>query len=484
MKCIKNICSIEKKFPDNFLWGGAVAANQCEGAYQEDSKGMSVADTIPGGKERIMTMMNPEKYVVNPDEVFFPSHEAIDFYHTYKEDIKLFAEMGFKCFRFSIAWSRIFPKGDEEQPNEAGLKFYEAVLDELEKYNIEPLITISHYEIPLYLCEHYGGWKNRKLIDFYDRYAKTLLDRYGKRVKYWITFNEMNIIGVLPYVAGGMKLNPEDEKYQQNIYQGAHHQFVASAKVVQYAHSISKDIKIGIMLAGSMIYPRNCKPEDVLQSLEDSRSSLFFSDVLIHGEYPAYTSRMFQEKRVEIEVEDGDMEIIAANKPDYLAFSYYMSTTVSSQKEKNMHGNFMAGEKNPYLESSEWGWQIDAIGLRIYLNNLYDRYRLPLFIVENGLGARDEINESGCIMDDYRIDYLRKHIVEMKEAIADGVQILGYTTWGCIDLVSVSTGEMEKRYGFIYVDKDNEGKGSLRRMRKKSFQWYQKVILTNGEDIN
>jgi len=472
---------MNKGFSKNFLWGGALAAHQCEGAYNQDGKGICTADTLVCGNvtERLLNISTEMK-----DGVYYPSHEAIDFYHRYKDDVKLFAEMGFKVLRTSIAWSRIFPNGDDENPNEEGLRFYDNLFDELLRHNIQPVITLSHYEMPMHLLEEYGGWKNRKLINFYEIYAKTVFQRYKDKVKYWMTFNEINVGKMLPYLGTGMLLSHEDPNFLQEAHQAVHHQFVASSLAVKAGHEIIQDGKIGMMMAGGLSYPKTCNPDDVLKNMEMQRNTLFFSDVMMRGYYPSYINRYFEDNNIKIEMEDGDLELIKKYTTDFLAFSYYMSGVTSADPEDNkMTGNFMMGVSNPYLATSDWGWQVDPTGLRIYLNKLYDRYQKPLFIVENGLGAVDTVNEDGSIDDDYRIEYLKKHIIAMKEAVKDGVELLGYTPWGCIDLVSCSTGEMKKRYGFIYVDKDNEGNGTLNRSKKKSFDWYKKVIATNGEDL-
>ena len=472
---------MNKGFPDNFLWGGALSAHQCEGAYNEDGKGLCTADTLIYGdvRERLFNISSEIKEGYN-----YPSHEAIDFYHRYKGDVKLLAEMGFKSLRTSIAWSRIFPNGDEETPNEKGLQFYDDLFDELLSHNIQPVITLSHYELPLNLLKKYGAWENRKLIKFFETYARTVFERYKDKVKHWMTFNEINVIKVMPYFGGGLLVNRHEPGALQKIYQSAHHQFIASSLAVKACHEIIPDGKIGMMMAGMLSYPKTCNPEDVLKNVEMERNSLFFSDVMMRGYYPSYINRYFEENNINVEMEDGDLELLKKYTTDYLALSYYMSSVTSANPEDNkMTGNFAMGITNPYLDTSEWGWQIDPTGLRIYLNQLYDRYQKPLFIVENGLGANDTVKEDGTIDDDYRIEYLRKHIEAMKEAIKDGVDLMGYTPWGCIDLVSASTGEMKKRYGFIYVDKDNEGNGTLNRYKKKSFDWYKKVIASNGKEL-
>ena len=460
-------------FKEGFLWGGALSANQCEGAYLEDGKGLSVADVLPGG-------MISE--VINPPNGKFPSHEAIDFYHRYKEDIKLFAEMGFKCLRMSIAWTRIFPNGDDESPNEEGLRFYDDVFNELLKYNIEPVVTLSHYEMPLNLVDKYGGWKNRKLIGFFEKYAKVVFERYKDKVKYWLTFNEMNTILHMTFIGGGIAFEDGDNR-REIIYQSIHNQFVANAKVTKLCHEINKDSQIGCMINYGCIYPMACRPLDSMEALEMDRKTLFFTDVLVRGYYPSYIKRFFKENNINIKLEEDDLSLIKENTVDYIGISYYMSRVASSNKEdKEMaNGNIFKMLKNPYLEASEWGWQIDPVGLRYSLNTLYDRYQKPIFIVENGLGAIDTIDENGEINDDYRIGYLREHINALKEAVSDGVDVIGYTSWGPIDIVSASTGELKKRYGFIYVDKDDYGNGTLERRKKKSFYWYKKVLESNGE---
>ncbi|WP_297988210.1 glycoside hydrolase family 1 protein [Anoxybacillus sp.] len=473
-------------FPENFLWGGATAANQLEGAYQEGGKGLSIADVLPGGKVRLNVLAgNTFNFEIDKSKYVYPNHDGIDFYHRYKEDIALFAEMGFKAYRMSIAWSRIFPNGDELTPNEEGLKFYDAVFDELHQYGIEPIVTISHYEMPLHLVKAYGGWKNRKLISFFERYAKTLFERYKNKVKYWLTFNEINGAIHFPILSLGFLPENEEERLQ-HIFQALHHQFVASSLAVKAAHETIPDAKVGCMLIYAPTYSFDCHPENVLHALQEGRIFNYLcGDVQIRGEYPSFAKRFFKENGIELDVYDGDIELLKKYPVDFISFSYYMSRTVKKTKapEEMTSGNIIGGVKNPFLQASDWGWEIDPIGLRIALNELYDRYQKPLFVVENGLGAYDKIEEDGSIHDDYRIEYLREHIRTMGEAIEDGVELMGYTSWGCIDLVSASTGEMSKRYGYIYVDKHDDGSGTLERRRKKSFFWYKRVIETNGEEL-
>lgn len=462
-------------FNDDFLWGGAIAANQCEGAYLEDGKGLSIQDIMPNG---VVGEISEEPIEENLKLV------GIDFYHRYKEDIKLFAEMGFKTLRFSIAWSRIFPKGDEKEPNELGLKFYDNVIDECLKYGIEPLVTLSHYETPLHLAKTYDGWRSRKLIGFFENYCRVVFERYKGKVKYWLTFNEINAVIHFPLMGAGI-YTPKSQLTKQDVYQAAHHELVASALAVKLAHEIMPEAKVGCMVLGVVNYPMTPNPDDMIASMERDRDLMFFTDVQVRGKYPRYTKKLFRELNVEIQMEPGDEELLK-NTVDFISFSYYMSkcTAKDLYKYEKGRGNLTSGVKNPYLKESEWGWQIDPQGLRYICNYFYDRYEKPLFIVENGLGAIDElveVNGEKTVIDDYRIKYLNDHLVELGKAIDDGVEVMGYTSWGCIDLVSASTAELKKRYGFIYVDRNNDGSGTLERYKKKSFHWYKEVIRTNGK---
>jgi 6-phospho-beta-glucosidase len=470
--------SSTRTFPDSFLWGGATAANQIEGAYQSDGKGLSIQDVMPGG------IMRPPTEEPTADNL---KHEAIDFYTRYAEDIALFAEMGFTVFRFSIAWSRIFPRGDEAEPNAAGLAFYDRVLDELEKHGIEPLVTISHYETPLHLAKEYDGWTSRELIAFYERYCRVLFERYGQRVKYWLTFNEINALVHEPLLAGGI-LTPKAELTSSQLYQAMHHELVASARATKIAHELMPDAMVGCMIIAMPTYPLTPAPADVLAASRTTHVNLAFGDVHCRGEYPGYFLRRLREEGVELEITDEDVKVLRDHTVDFVSFSYYMSIceTADESKKTAGQGNIMGGIPNPTLEASEWGWQIDPVGLRLILNEYWERWQKPLFIVENGLGAHDELVEvdgEPTVLDDYRISYLNDHLVQAHEAVLDGVELLGYTTWGPIDLVSASTAEMKKRYGFIYVDRDNDGRGSLARYRKKSFGWYRDVIAGNGASL-
>lgn len=473
-------------FKEGFLWGGATAANQLEGAYQADGKGLSVADAMPGGKQRWSILAGAEfDWEIDENNYIYPNHTGIDHYHRFKEDIALFAKMGFKCYRFSIAWSRIFPNGDETAPNEAGLRFYDELIDECLKYDIEPVVTISHYEMPLHLAKKYGGWKNRELIAFYENFATVVLNRYYQKVKYWMTFNEINSPFELPALSMGMVKSNGGGDWQ-NIFQAWHHQFVASAKAVKIGHDLDPHLQIGCMIIYGTSYSYDANPiNQVATMIQNQEFNYFCADVQVRGQYPAYVKRMFEKYNVQpLEMKADDLALIAAHTVDYIGFSYYMSTAINeTTNAEKVQGNILGGVKNPFLKASDWGWQIDPDGLRIALNELYNRYEKPLFIVENGLGAYDEVDENFYVADDYRIDYLRKHITAMGQAVADGVDLMGYTPWGCIDLVSASTGEMSKRYGFIYVDKDDQGHGTFNRYEKKSFDWYKKVIATNGADL-
>ena len=475
-------------FRKDFLWGGATAANQFEGAWNIDGKGPSCADMCTGGSHTRSKRITREI----EEGTFYPSHEAIDFYHRYKEDIALFAEMGFKVFRFSIGWSRIFPNGDDAMPNEAGLQFYDNVINECLRYGIEPLITISHYEVPFALCKKYNGWASREMIDIFSKYCEVIFKRYKGRVKYWLTFNEINS-ATMPmggFLSQGI-LNEGTTDFNNQVdipqlrFQGLHHQFVASAKAVQLAHEIDENYQVGCMILYATTYPYTCKPDDVIEAQKKNRIMNYFcGDVQVRGEYPTYMNRYFKENNIQIKVEDGDEEILKNGCVDFYTFSYYMSVCATTdEKALQGNGNILGGATNPYLKASDWGWQIDPKGLRYSLNEIYDRYQIPMMIVENGLGAYDEKEEDGTINDDYRIEYLKAHIEQMKEAVEDGVDLIGYTPWGCIDLVSASTGEMAKRYGFIYVDKYDDGSGDLSRSKKKSFNWYKQVIASNGENL-
>ena len=476
-----------QRFPDGFFWGGATAANQLEGAWNIDGRGPSVDDHLTGGtydRAREITVD------IRPD-MLYPNHDGIDFYHRYEEDIALFAEMGFTMFRMSISWSRIFPNGDDKTSNESGLAFYDRVFDCLRAHNIEPMVTLSHYEMPYHLVETYNGWASRELIGFFERYCATVFDRYQDKVRYWLTFNEINC-GTVPFgdmletgLMQGFEGSASDlENSLQNRYQALHHQFVAAGRVTRLAHERYPQFKIGNMDCFILSYPATCDPTDIMLNQQAMRKMNWFcSDIQVRGAYPSYAARFFEENDIALVIKDGDLDDITDGKVDFYTFSYYMSNIVGVHKLEQIPGNLTQGGKNPYLKATDWGWQIDSEGLRFSLNEIYDRYQIPLMVVENGMGAYDTVEEDGSIHDQYRIDYLRSHVRAMREAVADGVDLIGYTWWGPIDLVSAGTGEMRKRYGFIHVDKYDDGSGTYERRRKDSFFAYQKIIASNGADI-
>lgn len=472
-------------FSKDFLWGASSAANQCEGAYLADGKGLSVADVLASDPKKGFRIETKE---VEKDK-FYASHNAVDTYNRIDEDIALMCEMGLKAYRMSIAWTRIFPNGDDESPNEAGLKYYEHVFKELKKHGIEPVVTLSHYEPPLHMAE-YGGWSNRKMIDCFLKYATTVFKRYKGLVKYYLTFNEINCMQV-PFgimTAGGIAMGFNDPNNTEQLrYQCLHHQFVASAMAVKALHEIDKEAKAGCMIASMLQYPLTASPEDqILAQRHNQMSYLFASDVMIRGAYPGFAQRYFREHGIEIQKNADDDKIISEGCVDFYSCSYYMTNCISTEENAKAigitetKGNLVSGLSNPYLKASEWGWQIDPKGFRYLLNQVYDRYQIPIMIVENGLGARDTMEEDGSIHDDYRIDYLKAHAEAMREAILDGVEVIGYLPWSAMDLIALSTGNIEKRYGFIYVDLDNMGNGTADRYKKDSFFWYQNLIKNNG----
>lgn len=489
---------MNKKFPENFFWGGATSASQIEGGYNLDGRGFSKLDYLSAGNKkepRYITFLDEEGKVgklpqffdipdngtgVMLEDTYYPNHMAIDFYHNYKEDIKLLAEMGFKMFRMSVSWSRIYPKGIEDTPNQEGLDFYRKVFEELKKYNIEPLVTISHFDTPIYLENTFGGWSNRRLIDCFVKYAETLFKEYRGLVKYWLTFNEINNLLLVPEL---LPPSMVDNQMVNNAYSKLHHQFIASAKSVIMAHEIDKEYKVGCMISSTVSYPLTCDPKDVLLTQEKYKKKNYYcGDVMIKGEYPYFAKTLWDQTGYTMEMSEEDKEILKQGVVDFCSISYYSSNCVTTHDDaETSGGNFSLGSKNPYLSYSDWGWSCDPDGLRIYLNDLYGRYRVPMMVVENGLGAED-VFEDGLIHDDYRIDYMKKHVDAMAATIHDGVDLIAYTSWACIDSISASTGEIDKRYGFIYVDLNNDGKGSLKRYKKDSFYWYQKLIETNGEE--
>lgn len=480
-------------FPENFLWGGALSACQAEGAYNVDGKTLTIPEVMKFNdkndrkvtKQLKITKEMIEEAKNDPDTVKYPKRRGIDFYHTYKEDMALFKEMGFKVFRYSISWARLFPNGDDKEPNELGLKFYDSVIDECLKNGMEPLITISHFDFPIVLVEKFGGWYNRELIDLYLRYCEVIFNRYKGKVKYWVTFNEINMsIKAGPKTMG--VIDEGQENYEEMLFQALHHQFVAAAKATKLAHEIDKENKIGSMVAYFTTYPYTCKPADALaMQKDDQMKNLFYLDILNGGKYPYYSKTYFKEHNINLDIKEGDLEVIKEHTADFVGMSYYNSMISSNDGDQLelTAGNVHSVYKNPHLDANEWGWQIDPIGLRYTLNHVYDRFGLPVFILENSSGFFDELTEDNKVHDPYRVDFLRKHIEQLKFAIEDGVEVIGYTMWGPIDMISSGTSEMSKRYGFIYVDQDDYGNGTMKRYKKDSFYWYKNVIATNGEEL-
>lgn len=480
--------TVKKAFPPGFLWGGATAANQCEGAYAADGRGLSSVDVVPFGPDRMPVARGEKKMLACDSSHVYPAHEAIDHYHHFKEDIALFAEMGYKCYRMSIAWTRILPNGDDDIPNEAGIRFYRELFEECRKYSIEPVVTIDHFDTPIALIERYGGWRDRRMIDAYIKYCTILFDNFGDLVKYWLTFNEINMLLHMSFMGAGIIFEPGEDR-EQVKYTAAHHELVASALAVKLAQTKIPGVQVGCMLAAGQFYPYSCNPADIWDGLEKDRDNYFFIDVQARGAYPVWAWKRMERAGVTPPMAPEDAQILREGAVDFIAFSYYCSRCTTADpvlfaKHARPGNAVFRAVVNPHLKSSEWGWQIDPLGLRVTCNTLYDRYQKPLFIVENGLGAVDKIEPDGTIHDSYRIAYLSAHLKALRDTVCeDGIPVLGYTAWGCIDLVSASSGEMKKRYGMIYVDKDDSGNGTLARLRKDSFYWYQNVIRTNGAEL-
>ena len=486
-------------FPENFLWGGAVAANQIEGAYLEDGKQLNVTDVVVGILNEPDLKWNSKRQKWEPalkaDKVYL-SHEAIDFYHRYNEDLALMEGMGFQAFRTSISWARIFPNGDETEPNEAGLRYYDELFAQMRRRGMEPVITLSHYEMPLHLLTEYGGWLNPKMIDFWMKYVDVVFRRYHNAVNYWMTFNEVNNLFRIPFVAGGvLDIHPAHPEHvnqdltERQLYQAAHHLFVANAKTVQLGHQIDPQAQIGCMLSLSSLatYPYTCDPQDILGVMEHQHKQMLFLDVMVRGEYPGYVQRSWRENGSRPDMTQDELELIRSFPVDYIAFSYYRSTVYHAGAEIRTDTGGSAGLDNPYLKQTSpapWRWPVDPQGLRYVCNFLTDHYHKPLFIVENGIGLDEQPDETGAIHDDFRVEYIREHLIQLREAIADGCDVMGYLYWGPIDIVSAGTGEMRKRYGFVHVDRQNDGSGTLKRTRKDSYEWFRKVIATQGEDLS
>ena len=481
------------KFPEGFLWGGAISANQAEGACKEGGRTLSLIEVVPKRENKnrkilkmpYLTREMLEEGLKSDDLSVYPKRGGIDFYHRYKEDIALLAEMGFKVFRTSMSWSRIYPDVNQETPNAEGLAFYDDMINTCLSYGIEPLITILHTDLPIQIATEYDGWTNPKVIDLYLKYCKTLFTHFKGRVKYWVPINEIN----MDLISGSRKmgiLHDGEDNFEELVFKGLHNEFIASVKATQMAHEIDPNNKVGNMIAAFATYPNTCKPEDVLAAQQEDRiRNYFFLDVLNKGGYPYYAYDYWKKHHIHMEISEEDKAILASNKPDFIGLSYYNSMIAAKEKGdlQITGGNVFNAYKNPYLEVSEWGWQIDPLGFRYELHCIYDRYNLPLFILENGIGCLEELDEEGHVHDDYRIDYLSKHLHEMKQAIEEGIEIWGYTMWGCIDVIAASTSEMSKRYGFIYVDQNDACEGTKNRYKKDSFYWYKHVIETNGEEL-
>lgn len=482
-------------FPNGFLWGGALAANQTEGAWDVDGRGPSVADMTAYKAQmdvkdyaglHTVTTAAVEAALADPDSSRYPKRRGIDFYHRYPEDLALFAEMGFKTLRVSISWSRLYPTGEEDTPNEAGVAFYESLFSEMRRLGIEPLVTLHHYESPVALSLKYNGWADRRVVELFVRFSRTCFERFGHLVKLWLTVNEIDGLIRHPFSSAGVIPDKCPEgKTLQTYYDALHHQFLASAIVTGLCHELVPDGQVGCMLTKLTTYPLTCRPDDVAANQAKTLDNLFYSDVQVWGQYPRLILTRLAQEGITLPIRDGDEQILRDNPVDFVSFSYYMTSAETPDPDaERAPGNTIIGVKNPYLPSTEWGWQVDPVGLRISLIELYDRYRKPLFIVENGLGMRDEVTDDGAIHDPYRIDYFRAHFQQISQAIDQGVELMGYTSWAPIDLISLSTSQMSKRYGFIYVDQDDLGNGTLERRRKDSFYWYQKVIATNGADLS
>ena len=480
--------------PDTFLWGGAIAANQAEGAWNVGGRGPAVTDVNtykPNVDPReyalhhTNTLASIEAAIADPDDTYYPKRRGIDFYHRYPEDLALFAELGFGVLRVSIAWTRLYPTGEELEPNEEGVAHYLALFEEMRRLGIEPLVTLSHYDPPLALALKNNCWVDRSTIELFERFSRTCFERFGHLVSRWLSFNEIDGILRHPFTSGGIIDETVEGSLEQACYTALHHQFVASARVTRTLHELWPESQMGCMLTMLTTYPRTCHPDDVVATQEKERLLWLCTDVQADGAYPRLALALLERKGVTVPFAEDDVEVLRDHPVDYISFSYYMTMTESVQPDvERVPGNTVLGVKNPYLESSEWGWQIDPVGLRVSLIDLYDRYGKPLFIVENGLGMRDEVTEDGRIHDDYRIDYFRAHFREMIRAVDEGVELLGYTSWAPIDFISASSSQMSKRYGFIHVDQDDMGGGTLERRRKDSFTWYQKVIATNGADLS
>lgn len=479
------------KFSNDFLWGAAISATQTEGGYLEGGKGLTIQDFITGGSLNRERKFTP----TISDDYFYPSHEAVDFYGHAIEDLNMLASLGLKSIRLSISWARIYSNGDDAEVNQEGLDYYMSLFKECKKLGLEPVVTLSHFDFPWKVTKEYNGFYSRETIDLFLRYVKTVMTEFKGYVRYWLTFNEINF-GVLPMgafkaqgmidknIANGDKVVNYSELRVplQDQITALHHQFLASALTVELAHEIDPNNKVGCMIGYITQYPLTSHPKDILEAQKIDRIlNKFSSDVCVKGEYPTHIFKWFKDNNVELEIPESDKEILKRGVVDFYSLSYYMSNCATFRDDVEVvHGNLMGGVKNDYLEASEWGWQVDPLGLTYTLNDIWDRYNIPLMIVENGLGSADELID-GRIKDDYRIDYLKAHIEAIEKALEYGVDVIGYMPWSAIDLVSSGTGEMKKRYGLIYVDKNDNGEGKFTRTIKDSGYWYRDTISKNSK---
>jgi len=446
------------RFPENFLWGVSLAAHQCEGCFEGDGKGRGISE-----KEEFHNPMS-------------------DFYHRYAEDIEKLSELGIHAFRMSIDWSRIYPDPWGE-PNPIGISYYRDLLTKLKEKGIQPIVTLSHYEMP-YLISKINGFTSKESIDLFMKYVRTCYENFGDLVHYWLTFNELNC----EHMPGHNKMNGiiSDENHLEWDYVALNNKLVCSALAVKLLHEMYPDAEIGNMIGYFPIYPQTSNPKDFLKMMQKTNLLHHIClEVQCNGRYPYFAEAYFRQNNIDIQLTEEEKEILKEGTVDFISMSYYCSNVVTYKYDMpRRSGNQIGGIDNEYLSKNEWGWTIDPEGLRIVLNDCYQRYQKPIIIVENGLGAYDRKEEDNAIHDDYRIEYFHNHLTELAKAVVeDGVDVFGYCLWSAIDIVSVSANTISKRYGLIYVDADDDGNGSFDRFRKDSFYYYQKVVASNGESI-
>ena len=471
---------------EDFLWGGSIAAHQCEGAWREGGKGTAIMDLVTSGSHEVPREICKEI----EDGKYYPSHKGIDFYHRYREDIGLFAQMGFKALRISVDWSRIYPLGDEETPNEEGIRYYTDVVDELRRHGIEPIITLYHFELPYHLVTEYGSWTNRKGIDFYLRYCGTMFKALKGKVRYWVTFNEMNHIDpatqasdIFTYMIAGLKFS-EMEDPARTLATVGYNMTVAGVKAVELGHRIDPENQIGCVFGLQPVYAYDCRPGNAFRAFQEMYRDFYQADAMCMGCFPRYKRKEYEKMGIFLDGVEEDAESFKNGVIDFIGVNYY-SSSVGHHDGEDGEETLFGGIQNPYLKQSRWGWAIDPEGLRYLLNAVYRKYGKPLIVTENGLGAVDTLKEDGTVDDSYRIEYLRLHLEQLKLAVEeDDVGCFGYLMWGPIDLVSATTGEMKKRYGFIYVDQDDDGSGSGTRHAKESFYWFKETIGSNGGNLS